>query len=355
MISPLVSVLMPAFNAEAYIGEAIKSVIDQGYRNWELVIVNDGSSDGTGVTARQFGDERVRVIDLPVNTGLAAVRNRSVAEARGDLIAFLDADDRMSANRLQIQVRQFLADPKLGLCGGQIAFFKSGESATRESSLPLSCDDIQAAMLFFDPIATSTVMARRSLLQSFPFRDAFPPLEDYDVWQRMTQTCDVLNLPEVVAEYRIHHSQSSITINHRNEQKLKDIRTERLRYIYPGCTQHDADMHHLICELTAYWSQYDSIRPACDYAVQLCRVAQKTSSRSTTALRRLVRDKLLALTYYAQPHAASSQRLTLSKTLLKAPLRIGWYQCCKDLMSYRLFSRAVHSTSTNLQQQRRSG
>ena len=200
---------MPAFNAAEFIGEAIASVLSQSFTDWELVIVNDGSEDKTGEAARRHADRRIRVIDLERNIGLAAVRNRCVSEAQGSYIAFLDADDRMTADRLNRQVEFLEGHAEIALVGGQIEIFPAGEVSHQADYLPSSPPEIQAGMLFCNPLATSTVMARTSILQSFPFRSEFPPLEDYDLWQRVTQEHQCYNLEDTLAEYRVHATQST--------------------------------------------------------------------------------------------------------------------------------------------------
>ena len=336
---------MPAFNAARFIVEAIESVRQQTFPNWELVIVNDGSTDNTGTVARQVQDDRIRVIDLPQNVGLAAVRNCCVSEARGELIAFLDADDRMVPERLSLQVDYLRRHSDVALCGGQIGWFRTGGGIEKTSTLPLSKEDVQAAMLFFDPIATSTVTVRANALNRVPFRPEFPPLEDYDVWQRLTKQGEAANLPERLADYRVHESQSSITIRNANDQKLKNIRSERLRHLFPAASEQDADIHHHLCELT-YWTEFESFVEACNYARALLSTVGQSFPRILFPLRSLVRDKLLALTYAPNRPMTSMDRLLLAKTLLKPELRIGWRQCLKDLAGYRLATKQVRQSRT---------
>lgn len=107
---PLISVLMPAFNAEPFISAAIRSVLGQTWPRVEVIVVNDGSRDGTLAAARAVTDPRVKVIDQE-NRGAAAARNRAFAEAQGDFIQHLDADDLLGPNKLEHQMRRLVADP----------------------------------------------------------------------------------------------------------------------------------------------------------------------------------------------------------------------------------------------------
>src|SRR6476469_10004419 len=101
-VGPLVSVVIPAYNAERFLGEAIESVLAQGYAHFELIVVDDGSSDRTAEVARSFGD-RVRTIEQE-NSGVSAARNAGTRAAGGELLAFLDADDRWSPGWLERMV-----------------------------------------------------------------------------------------------------------------------------------------------------------------------------------------------------------------------------------------------------------
>ena len=103
-MAPLVSVLMPAFNAEKHIAQAIESILQQTYSHFELLILDDGSTDRTKEIIDQFDDGRIVRIDLTENQGLVRARNQLVAAAKGKYIAFLDADDIALPNRLQLQV-----------------------------------------------------------------------------------------------------------------------------------------------------------------------------------------------------------------------------------------------------------
>ena len=123
--TPIVSVVMPAFNAEAYVAEAIRSVLAQTYAPIELVCVNDGSTDRTIEILRSF-DDRIALVDCPINGGIGAARNAGLRKARGSAIAFMDADDLWEPNKLAVQMRR-LDDPKIDLSFTHMRCFLSPE------------------------------------------------------------------------------------------------------------------------------------------------------------------------------------------------------------------------------------
>jgi glycosyltransferase involved in cell wall biosynthesis len=120
---PLVSVIIGAYNAARYLGEAIDSVLAQTHRNLELIVVDDGSTDGTGEVARSYGAP-VRCIPQE-NGGMAAARNRAIPEARGSYLSFLDADDRFPPDKLRSQLAVFEAQPELDVVYGHVTEFLS--------------------------------------------------------------------------------------------------------------------------------------------------------------------------------------------------------------------------------------
>ena len=123
MSGPLITVIIGAYNAERYLGEAIESVLAQTYRDFELIVVDDGSTDRTGEIAASYGDP-VRCF-RQANGGMAASRNRGIPEARGDYLAFLDADDRFPPAKLEQQLAAFESDPGLDVVYGHVTEFLS--------------------------------------------------------------------------------------------------------------------------------------------------------------------------------------------------------------------------------------
>jgi len=132
VLGPLVSVSMPAFNAERYIGEAIESILSQTYTNFELIIIDDGSTDQTREIINRYHDPRIVKIFSDQNRGLIATRNQIAQLARGKYLALLDADDRAFPNRLELQVN-FLEQGIADLCGADHWTLNQGNGAIKPS------------------------------------------------------------------------------------------------------------------------------------------------------------------------------------------------------------------------------
>lgn len=212
---PLVSVIMPAYNARPYIAEAINSVLEQDYPHVELIVIDDGSRDGTAECAESFG-ERVKVI-RQANAGVATARNKGLAEARGELIAFLDADDVWLPGKLKAQVEYLHAHPETGVVYGVFSRWHakpdgsfdpppSPEVSDPQNSLIAEHSGwIYTKLLFDNIVHIITAMVRREVVEKLTgFDQSLPTGEDYDFWLRMSRHFRADKLNRVLAYYRIH-------------------------------------------------------------------------------------------------------------------------------------------------------
>ena len=211
----LVSVIMPAYNASPYIGEAIRSVIDQDYPNIELIVVDDGSVDGSAEVAESFGS-RVKVI-RQANAGVAAARNRGLAAARGELIAFLDADDLWLPGKLSAQVAYLSQHPETAVVYGVFtrwhakpdgSFDPPPVPVVQNPQSPIVADHsgwIYTELLLGSIVHVITAMIRRDVADRLGgFDESLPTGEDYDFWLRMSRQFRAVKLNRVLAYYRIH-------------------------------------------------------------------------------------------------------------------------------------------------------
>ena len=136
--NPLVSVIIPVFNYQLYLGEAIESVLSQTYRHLEVIVVDDGSTDRSGEVAKSFAGRGVRYSHQD-NAGIGPARNKGVELARGEFLAFLDADDRWPEEKIERQLRAFERDPSLEMCFGQAVQLQTGpawEAGVKDNQLP---------------------------------------------------------------------------------------------------------------------------------------------------------------------------------------------------------------------------
>ena len=211
---------MPAYNARPYIEDAIRSVLNQDYPNIELVVVDDGSQDGTPEAAEQF-DSRVKVLRQK-NAGPAAARNRGIAAASGDFIAFLDADDVWLPGKVSLQVQYLQDHPAAGVVfGGFLRWYAQTNGSFLTAPTPVNLDSplrlvpeqsgwIYKDMLLASVICIITAMIRRSVIKTVgSFDESLKTGEDYDFWLRVSRQFRAAEFDRTLAYYRMHASSTT--------------------------------------------------------------------------------------------------------------------------------------------------
>jgi len=205
----LVTVVIPCYNQAGYLGEAIASVQAQTYRSFEIVVVDDGSTDATAAVARRHAD--VRLLQQS-NAGLSAARNAGLALGRGDYLVFLDADDRLLPNALSDGIESLARHPEAAFTSGHFRYIRADGSTQQEfAQEPLECPPYEG-MLRGNYIGMhSTVMFRRAIFdQVGTFDTSLRSCEDYDLYMRITRRYPVARHDRLVAEYRRHDASMSV-------------------------------------------------------------------------------------------------------------------------------------------------
>ena len=212
---PTVSVLITVHNRERLIEDAIRSSLAQTMSDLEVIVVDDGSIDGTASVVESIDDPRLKLIRHSCNQGIPAARNSALDEASGEYVAWLDSDDLSRPDRLERQLLYLRANPSVamvGSCAGKLL-----EDGTRKLGIrvpPLAHDDIRCWLLFRSAFQQSSVFGRREILRRYPYRAEFPVCEDVDMFVRLSAEHQVANLPEVLIDRRLHPGQ---TIRHNRD------------------------------------------------------------------------------------------------------------------------------------------
>jgi hypothetical protein len=218
---PRVSVIMPVYNGERFLQESIRSVLAQTFRDWELIAVDDGSTDQSGRILENFQrDRRLRVIRLKQNQGTAIARNTAVSNSDCEYLAFLDADDAADPRRLKIQIEYLDSRPHLAVAASR-ALVLRGHTKSRQQLSGLRPIDIGPTLLFRNCIVHSSVLMRRSLWE--PYRSEFEPAEDYDLWARLAANAGFVVLCNVLVTYRDHQFGVSNRFPEKMEAAVKKI------------------------------------------------------------------------------------------------------------------------------------
>lgn len=213
MSQPLVSVLMPVHNGQDFLHEAIDSIFRQSYQDFELIVVDDASTDDTPSMLRAMIDPRLRIITMDRNVGLVDALNRALAEARGELIARMDADDIAYPARFSAQVERLLSEPGLVLLGTAYDYVDTGGHVLQHQSVSTENAIIQKRLIEeCNQICHPSVMMRAGALRAVGgYRKlAGRYAQDYDLWLRLAEVGAVANLADTFLGYRVHGGQLSV-------------------------------------------------------------------------------------------------------------------------------------------------
>ena len=229
--NPLVSVVMPAYNAAAYLEEAVKSILEQSYGNFEFIIIDDGSADRTREILEHFTDPRIKLIFNEKNEGNYPARNKGCRLAGGKYIAVMDADDIADPDRLAVQVRFMEENPEVGVVGS--AYKLSDRNTTIVE--PVKWEEIRYVLMKTFCMLHPTLLIRKRDMEAIGFyKTESLYAEDYDLVLRLALKCKVVNLPDVLLTRRLHDEQiSKVHKRVQNEFAAKvQLRYQHERGIY---------------------------------------------------------------------------------------------------------------------------
>lgn len=205
--APMVSVLMPVYNAERYVAEAVESILAQTLVEFEFLIVDDGSTDRSGAILASYAarEPRIQLTRRP-NSGYLAALNEGLAQARGEFVARMDADDIALPERFQRQVAYLRAHPECLALGCALVNIDEDGDVLCEERLPLDHDEIDRRLLLglaglSHPAA---IIRRAALIELGGYRPRFYGVEDKDLWLRLAERGKLANLPDVLMKYRVH-------------------------------------------------------------------------------------------------------------------------------------------------------
>jgi glycosyltransferase involved in cell wall biosynthesis len=217
--SPTVSVVIPTYNRAGLIGKPIRSVLAQSYQDFEIVVVDDCSTDNTEKVLESFNDPRIRYIRHQQNSGAAIARNTGINNSTSPYIAFLDSDDEWLPEKLAKQLNLFQQ------CGSDVGFIYTGFAAVNESNQVQRVmsssyrGSLHDRLLYSNFIGTpSTVMVKRNYLQQVKGFDPDMPsfIEDWDLWLRLSEHCQFEVISEVLTLYAYNDSGDRLTLNHKS-------------------------------------------------------------------------------------------------------------------------------------------
>lgn len=278
-----VSILMSAYNCEEYIEEAMHGIMEQTYRDWECIVIDDCSTDRTKEILEKLAekDSRIRVFSNEKNMKLPGSLNRALEKAEGKYVMRMDADDICSRERVEKQVEFMESHPELTLSSCRLFYLKDGDIFPAHLQRRADADAVSALFLFFDPIAHGGVIVRREVLQKLKYDPAFTYTEDLDLWIRMRNENYQMAIQEdYLIQYRLHGNQVTTTKSEiQREQYRKIIPRYYERYLFPL----DEDELRLLCE-EIYYRDRLNLKGFLRFALKIRKANRKRHSFSKEAV-----------------------------------------------------------------------
>lgn len=217
-INPIVSVIMPVYNNALHVEEAVQSILNQTFTDFELIIINDGSTDGTENVLNTFKDARIKLVTKEVNEGVSKATNDGFRLAKGKYIARMDGDDISVKERFEKQVAVLESNPDVLICGGLVQYLGGTNSVIRFKE---THQEIITELLVSCSICMGASMFRREALQGYYYDEARRSGEDYEFWARVAWLGEFYNIQEVLLLYRVHEHQASLML--KPQQIMDDI------------------------------------------------------------------------------------------------------------------------------------
>lgn len=227
---PTITVLMPVYNVESFITEAIESVLNQSYADFELLIIDDASTDATVNQITAFSDSRIKLIKKPKNSGLIDSLNLGMNLAKGQYIARMDGDDISTPDRFQKQLDVLLNNTEIKVCGCWLQRFGNHGKILKHKEFH---EEIVAELLMHCSMSLGAVMFEKKALESYLFDENKKHVEDYDFWSRVSWSCKLYNIQEVLYYYRSHDTQVTklyFDIQRKGDIEIKLFLFKKLKY-----------------------------------------------------------------------------------------------------------------------------
>ena len=242
---------MSVYNSQDYLVEAIDSILNQSFEDFEFLIINDGSTDDSVSIIKQYQDPRIQLIENPTNIGLTKSLNLGIDSARGEYLARMDADDIALPQRFEKQMAYLLQHKNIVLLGtGKIDISADGKVIANKPALS-SAERLKALLFFHNTFCHPSIIGKTEIFRKYKYDEAIPVAQDYHLWNRIAQEHPVDNLKQALLKYRVHAS--SISQSKRDKQ-LAVVRLINAEYFQAlGLDEHKLDLHLKIGNLDNHY------------------------------------------------------------------------------------------------------
>lgn len=259
MKGPRVSVVMPVYNGERYLREAIDSILGQTYKDFEFIIVNDGSTDQSESIIQSYNDPRIRYLKNEQNSKICITLNKGLDAAMGEYVVRMDCDDISYPNRIAQQTAFMDKHQDIAVAGSDLIIFGDNVEDHRYESLrsPEMC---KMGLIFNSCLAHPSVIIRKSVLDGLNLRyeDEYKGMEDFRLWWQISKDHRITNIPMVLLKYRKHKGQETQNQNEAYLQTFRRFLEERIQDLH--ITLSNDQLSVLYDYITNRFEQFDSTR-----------------------------------------------------------------------------------------------
>lgn len=298
---PQVSVILPVYNGEKYLGEAIDSLLKQTYTDFELLIICEPSPDNSLSIAQSYTDKRCCIIQNRKRLGLVGSLNKGIRLAKGKYIARMDCDDICVPERLEKQVNFLNKYKRVGICGTGIKRFGVGGECYWKP--PLLHEEIKATLLFESALAHPTVMFRKDIFEKGEdvYSPSYKEAEDYELWVRFIDKTEIVNIDEYLVKYRVHSTQKGMLGFESKEALAGKCRLMMIRKMGFNPTIEEFECHELLSSSSLIKSDIN-YADCFLYAEKLLVKNKESNYFRQEYLENLLGEKIVLLTYFLIKH-----------------------------------------------------
>jgi glycosyltransferase involved in cell wall biosynthesis len=331
--SPRISVIMPVYNNAPYLKEGIECILNQTFTDFELIILNDGSTDGSDEIINSYArhDNRIVFINDAVNKGLVYRLNQGIKLAKGEFIARTDGDDTCITGRFEKQIKFLENNPEITICSAWYEFMGDRSGIV---TLPLKHEEIKVLLIDYCTLAHALIMGRRSFFvdNNLEYDSMAISAEDYDLWTRIAEKATFANLPEVMLKYRMYSTQTSTQNAAFQTNNTDKCRMRMLSYIWEMNCDEDKRLANLIIHPSEITNINDAelVIKALD-KLELRNLALKFYEEYQFKLYLRTKKKYIASTYYKNK---SSYDLNVLIEFLKSSWEFKRLMSCKEKMKF---------------------
>jgi len=343
-ISPRVTVLIPVYNREKYVAAAIESILAQSFIDFELLLIDDGSTDGSvGIMRSYTADPRVRLVRNEHNLGIPKTRNQGIELARGEYIAMLDSDDWAYPCRLEKQVTFLDRHRDFAVVGAWATEMdEKGQPLSRDKRRFVSPGELQSRLLFRCSLCNSSIMARKAILQDYGYREQYAVCEDFDLFVRVAKNYKLGTLPETLVRRRTHAGNIGREKAQLMKAKNQEIASAQLTELGVTFTATDLKRHFVLSHMTKL--QFTPDREYLEWADAWLQKLQKVNHRvlcyPAQAFARLVGQLWVTACW----RASGGMGWATWKQFCRSPLSKGAWASLKQNLFFFVFRRPLWET-----------